>query len=211
MVFAVSLAISFFAIGYRIGVRGETETISADPADNPGPAETNAARKVAVALMVWGYVMLLVASLSGQQAGESGEVAGAPSGEYQHNTAYFMQSDLFVSTGSLLYYVLTGRLGFSLLLAAPWMVQRAIYGWGRNYLLGHFFGLMAIYFIRARVAGSRLKAKQVVLIGFGVLVVLCVFPFLAAMRSLKQQLGLNASSFSGDMVRMAVRRPTRWT
>jgi len=111
---------------------------------------------------------------------------------------------VFVSTGSLLYYIMTGRLAFSLLLAAPWMMQRVMYGWGRSYLLGHFFGLMAMYFIRARAAGSRLKAKQVVMIGFGVLVVLCMFPFLGMMRGMKQQLGLNASSFSGDLVRMTM-------
>jgi hypothetical protein len=114
MVLAVSMAIIFFAVGYRIGVRGETEALSTDPADTPGLAEADQTRKVAVALMAWGYAMLFVAWITGQQAGDSGDVAGASVGVYEHNTAYFMQSDLFVSSGSLLYYILTGRLGFSL-------------------------------------------------------------------------------------------------
>jgi hypothetical protein len=201
---AVSMSICFFALGYRIAVPGEARPAGKGSPANGGIIGAEAAYKVMVFLMILGYATLLIASLSGGAAGEQADIAGANAGVYEHNTAYLMQADLFVSTAATLYYILTDRLGMSLLLALPWVGSRVLYGWGRNVLIGHFFALMSVFFLKRRLHNSgAVKRSQALIIGLGVLIVLCLFPFLGMVRSLKKGLNLNASSFSGDVVRMA--------
>jgi len=204
MAFAVSLAIICFSIGYRISIN----RAGAEPADVPHEGihivGAEAVRKVMWGLLIWGYALFVFGFGTGSIESEGAGIAGARDiGVYTHNTAWLVQSDLFVSTGTTLYYLITGDLRMSLLIAAPWLMERLLYGWGRNFIIGHFFALMAVYFLRARFKrSSGPKHKQFALIGLAVVVIVALFPILGTLRALKSDLHISATSFSKDALVM---------
>jgi oligosaccharide repeat unit polymerase len=204
MAVAVPLAIVSFGIGYSVAkpkYRSRREhSARLAPALDP-----HGVRVLIYFLIFIGYFALAVSLKTGTLGGEQGDYAGAAVGVYEHNTAWFAQADLLVSTGVILYYILTGNLGKSLLPAVPWMIFRLVSGWGRSHLLGLFFALMGIYFLKSRSSsGSRISSRQVLALSCAVLFVLILFPILSLMRGLRSQFHLQ-SLVSKDLFRIVER------
>jgi O-antigen polysaccharide polymerase Wzy len=197
MAIAAPLAILSFGIAYRAsGPSARKSRPKREPSVDPRKV-----RLLIYCMIIVGYLCALISAKTGTLAGEGSNVAGV--GVYEHNTAWFAQADLFVSSGTVLYYILTGELKMSLLLAGPWIIFRIIMGWGRSHLLGHFFALMAIYFIRQRQTGAaKVTSSQIAAIGGAVVVILMLFPLLSDWRGLKNQLHLNVTSVSKDTLMM---------
>lgn len=203
MVVAVPLAIISFGIGYAATApRAVIRNGSVAAPDRI--VDPHKVRVLIVCLIMLGYFALIVSWKTGTMGGEAGDYEGVTVGVYEHNTAWFAQDDLFISTATILYYILTSHMGMSLLLAAPWMGFRIIFGWGRSHLLGHFFALMAVYFLKARIKAESDKAKvsQAMVISLGVLVVLLLFPLMAALRTLKGRLHMGSEAISKDALQM---------
>ena len=201
MAFAVSLSIICFAIGYRIAI-GRAGVDSLDLlSGEPRIVAADQIRKFMWVLLLWGYVLFVIGFGTGQVAGDAADVAGANMGEFKHNTAWLMQSDLFISTATTLYYILTGDLRKSLLLATPWLIERMIYGWGRNFIIGHFFALMAVYFLKARFrTHAAPKISQATVMVLAIIVIVLLFPVMGVLRTMRSQLHLSATSLSADVM-----------
>ena len=200
MAIAVPLAILSFAVGYHFATapgRGVHDPSSSEHAIIGGAK----ALTFSYWLMAWGYVVTLLTI--NQSGAETGATPGAPSVTFEHNTAWFAQGDVYVSTGSTLYYILTGRLWISLLLAGPWLAARVVKGFGRINIVGHFMALVAVHFGRAaRSEHYRPKRTQVVLLMLTILVVAIVaFPVLAMTR----RLGKETSMSMTDIFEVAMR------
>jgi hypothetical protein len=201
---AVPMAIIFFAVGYAAGgpaaaPRQADDSSSREPVINPAKV-----RKLIFFLIFLGYVSVVISVKTHTFSGTTGDYEGAAVGVYENSTAWFAQDDLFISTGTILYYITTGSLGTSLALAAPWIGFRVVYGWGRSFLLGHFFALMAVFFLNARSRKStgRKKASQTMVIGLAILTVLVLFPLMAMLRALKSTFHMGAGAISSDAVSM---------
>src|SRR5579875_585148 len=192
MAVAGSLAIVCFGIGYA---SGRPSRRLAAVAENPAPEPTvnpRLVRRLIVCLLFIGYLSALFVLKYGG-GDETLHARTATMGTYEHGTAWFSQDDLLISCATVLYYIATGRLGISLLLAGPWLGLRVLSGWGRTNLIGHFFALMSVYFLkrrkRERVAG---KTRQALVIGCGVVSVLVLFPLMGMLRGLRSELGGSA-------------------
>ncbi len=192
MAIAVPLAILSFAIGYAAaGPRRAGKRAGPPPNREPSP-DPHRVRVLIFCLIGIGYLSALMVLKTGGGAGR-GDYTNAAVGVYQNNTAWFAQEDILVSTGTILYYILTGRLGMSVLLAGPWILMKIINGWGRTNLLGHFFSLMGAYFIKARlIEKSGVKSSQALAVGSGVLVVLMLFPLMGMLRGLRKRMGIDS-------------------
>ncbi|GEM_PF-5578977 len=197
MATAVPLALFSFAIGYAAGRPGTHAPSSLRSKSEPKP-NPRAVKGLVFVLLLIGYISTLFVIKHGSGVADL-HYADANMGAYEHNTAWFAQDDLLISSATILYYILTGHLGTSLLLSAPWMAIRILNGGGRTNLIGHFFGLMAVYFLRQRsvTRAAKVKSRQVLTISAGVLVVLVLFPLMGMLRALKHELGIN-SLYSKD-------------
>ncbi len=198
MAVAVSLAILSFGAGYAAPAVSRPaksfRTRTKEPYVDP-----HKVRVLIFFLVALGYLSLIVGIKSGTITGSSGDYEGAAVGVYEHNTAWFAEDDRFVSTGAVLYYILTDRLGMSLLIAGPWVIFRIMYGWGRSHLLGHFFALMAVYFLKLRGREKPgVTRRQVLVLVSSVALLLMLFPALSAFRGLKEMRHISAASFSSE-------------
>ena len=204
MAFAVPLAILSFGVGYAAGEPSRAQKKARmSPVDEP-VINPHKVRKLINFLIALGYISAIISLKTGTFSGTAGDYEGASVGTYEHNTAWFAQDDLFISTGTILYYITTGNLVMSLALAGPWMLFRVVYGWGRSFLLGHFFALMAVYFLKARSAKKSVNRKpnQTVVIGFAILTVLVLFPLMGMLRQLKGALHIGGAGISKDALSM---------
>jgi hypothetical protein len=200
MAIAVPLAIISFGIGYALTGRGSASYRA--PAQPLRVIDQEKVKVLAFALIVLGYVATILIIETGVTA-DVGNYAGAATGVYEHNTAWFAQADLFVSVGALLYYLVTGRLTTSLVIAGPWMGFRVVSGWGRTNLLGHLYSLLAIYFLKRHFEHkTEQRTRHLVFLGSAVLLVLILFPFLGEFRTVKQEFHLSSSGMSKDALSM---------
>ncbi len=147
MATAVPLALLSFGIGYRAGTPSRKNHVVGFR-DEERRADPHKVRVLIYFMIVLGYLSAIICLKTGTFGAEPADMAGSSAGVYKGSTAWFALDDLFVSTGTILYYIATGRLGMSLLLSTPWLAGRLIYGHGRSHLLGHFFSLMAVFFLR---------------------------------------------------------------
>jgi hypothetical protein len=206
MAIAVPMAIIFFAAGYRFVGKVRTAAGVRPAALWHGFVEGRQARNFAYLLIGLGYIATFATIKSGMAEGVRGNYSTANVGVYENNSALIAQSHLMVSTGTVLYYIVTGRLYMSLFLAGPWLTLRLIYGWGRIFIIGHVFALAAIYFLRATRQGrSELKAGQTITLMAAIAVLaFVVFPILSVVRGLKASLGMRSTTFSSDVVEGAL-------
>jgi hypothetical protein len=202
MAIAVPLALVSFGIGYAAGgppQAGNSSQVSPDEEPSIDPRKV---RKLIYFFLFLGYISLIISVKTNTFSGEAGDYEGATVGVYEHNTAWFAQDDLFISSAGILYFITTGELGMSLALTAPWIMFRIVYGWGRSFLLGHFFALMAVYFLRVRrkkLAGTK---NQTITLGLALVVVLVLFPLMGMLRILKGQLHMSSAAVSQDALSM---------
>lgn len=192
MAIAVPLAILSFAAGYAFGAPRGLRVAGNRQAESPAIVGKKQLRTLLCYMLAWGYFVAFITFGMGDTGAEQGDIAGATVGVYEHGTAWFAQGDAYVSIGSVLYYLLTGRLGLSLLLAGPWLLSRIIYGWGRNNIVAYLLALIAVYFGRF----SRLSRPR---IGQGILLMLAIFifvvvffPILSMTRALAKNTGMGA-------------------
>ncbi len=201
MAIAVPLAIIAFAIAYAGAGPRRVEAFQS-PSRDVRVIDPHSIKVLIFVLVTLGYISSAVVLKTGNPV-EAGDYANAAVGVYEHNTAWFAHDDLFVSTGALLYYIVTGRLGMSIIIAGPWMLMKLISGWGRTNLLGHLFSLMAIYFLKVRFEHRKQKkSTHALFLSGAVVVVLVLFPFLAEIRSLKQSFHMDTSALSKDAIAM---------
>jgi hypothetical protein len=202
MTIAVPLAIITFGIGYAVAAPSRTGMPNRS-ASAQNRIDPHKVRILIFILISLGYFALAVGWKTGAMDPDTDVQRGLTQGVYTHNTAWFAQDDLFISTGSILYYILTKDLGMSLLLSAPWMMFRIIYGWGRSHLLGHFFSLMAVYYLgpRTKRRSGTTKSMQVTTIGLAMFLILALFPLMSMVRGLRRTLNVN-SIMSKDVLRM---------
>jgi hypothetical protein len=200
MACAVPLALISFAVGYAAGApRRNSTRVSrrqTEPVVNP-----HSVRVLIFTFLILGYISALAVLKFGSGAGKA-EYGNVSLGVYEHNTAWFEQDDLFISSGTVLYYIATGNLGMSLLLAGPWLIIRVFNGWTRTNLIGHFFALLAVYFLKKRqVQRIGKERSHALVISAGVLVILMLFPLMGMLRGVKTELR-TGSLFSRDAISM---------
>jgi hypothetical protein len=153
--------------------------------------------------LLWGYVITVRTINAGGSSFDTANVIGATNhAVYEHSTAWFEGGDVFVSTGSVLYYILTGRLGMTLLLSGPWMIVRIVRGWGRINLIGHVMALLAVYHSRTRASSGSKPLQRALLMAVVLIVVLVLFPMLGITRTIQRDTGLGVL----DVFAMAMKR-----
>lgn len=200
MTIAVSGAILSFALGYRLAPVTRASKQSVRGSGETSIVAHDSVIRFAKLLMVWGYLALVATLATGAHV-ERAALPGVGSGINEHSTAWLTDSELFVSTGSVIYYIATGRLGTSLLIASPWLAHRITDGWGRINIIAYFFSLMAVYFSRIGYLGGRRRTLQLAVIGVAVAItVLVLFPLLGVLRTLQRE-GYSLSDLSPQVVR----------
>ena len=188
MVIAVPLAILSFAVGYRWATARFAE--APQPFTSAAIVGKDGALTLSYWLIAWGYVVTLATIKS--TGAVQGDTAAGGGVVYEHSTAWFAQGDTYVSTGSLLYYLLTGNLGMSLVLAGPWLLARVVRGWGRINIVAYLMGLLPIYFLFSQSAKRSTSKLKVVLLMIAVLLLVVVgFPLLSLTRSMAKESGMS--------------------
>jgi hypothetical protein len=201
MAVAVTLAILSFAVGYAWGAPSPAAVRAAATAPPEPRIDPKLVKALIFSILTLGYIAAVFSIRYGNGAGAL-NTGDASLGIYEHNTAWFVHDDLLISGATVLYYILTGRLVMSLVLAAPWIMIRTLSGWGRTNLIGHFFALTAVYFLKRRqVKRTGKSSNQALAIGVGTVVVLALFPLMGMLRTLKAGLGIK-SLFSKDAIMM---------
>jgi oligosaccharide repeat unit polymerase len=173
MTVAVSAALLSVAIGYRRGRRVlMPHEVSESEGGRSQPIRT--AFRLSLALIGWGYASVLISSVVGGSfvAASQGQPFGVASG----TTAWLSASDLFVSTGVTLLYIVTGRLSVSLLLAVPWLASTITSGYGRINVIGLFMALLCVSaFLRPTRHSQRSVSHAIVILSAVGLVLLVFF------------------------------------
>jgi hypothetical protein len=203
MAIAVPLALLFLGIGYAAAAPPRTRGRAGSGPPQAARVDERKVRWLVYGLIALGYLAAAVSLKTGTFTADVGNYAGSSAGVYEHNTAWFAQDDLLVSSASVLYFTLTGHLRGALLLAAPWVLGRTIYGHGRSYLIGYFFALMAVFLLKAKTRrGPAINRGQVVAISVAVIVILLLFPLMSSLRGLKAEFHMSAMSLSTDALKM---------
>jgi hypothetical protein len=202
MAIAVPIAIISFGIGYRL----VTSAPNSDaPVAHPKMIGERQALILVYVLLFWGYVITAKTLGPGGSGVEKYGLVGASNqGVYEHTTAWIEEGNLYVSAGSTLFFILTGRLGMSLVLAGPWLVVRMTKGWNRINIVGHVLALTGVYYSRVARSSRPSKLQVAVLMSSFVIVVLVLFPLLAMLRGIKAQTGVGPM----DALAIALKRFT---
>jgi hypothetical protein len=120
------------------------------------------------------------------------------------STAWLTSSDLFISTGSALMYILNRRLVSSLAIALPWLLLRIAGGYGRTAIIGHAMSLLAVWGMASpgvrNVVSSRVRQGTQLLLLFGgvAVIALVIFP------AIGQNRGFFARGFNSETVNEAL-------
>lgn len=176
MTIAVSISLLCLAAGYRLGKR----RVATVDAPVPGPRLRKKLIYLAVALIAWGYLSSVLFPASGALENLSDRQYGVNTGR----TAWLTESIAFASTGTILLYLLNGRLFVSIALAVPWFVVRQTGGWTRVNVIAHLAALICLMFIRWRKEFAfKVMAQAAVLAVAVAFTVLVFFPAAGSVRA----------------------------
>jgi hypothetical protein len=192
MAVAVPLAILSFSAGYAFGAPTGGALDQTQCAHDSVIVGQQQVKTLIFWLLVWGYFVSIITFGMGHSGAGEDNIAGANLGVYDHGTAWFAQGDIYVSVACLLHYILTGRLGWTLLFAGPWLASRIALGWGRNNIVAFLFGLMAIHFGRNSRTSRPELGKAILLMLAAFVFIVVFFPLLSVTRALSHEKGLGA-------------------
>jgi hypothetical protein len=179
MTSAVCLSLACLGAGYYFARNRRNERRIFDA---PSPHTERANLFIAIGLILWGYLALLLSR--GVEVTDMGNGYGGASG----TTFWLLSSDIFVSVGSTLLYILNRRLVTSLLISLPWLLLRLGSGYARIAIIGHAMSLIAVWGMtsatvrESTVERVRQKIQLIVLLAGLVFVVLVIFPALGKNR-----------------------------
>lgn len=151
MSIAVFLAIICFALGYRLPLRRLVKGKKSQEVLLPSTKHHESIYFLCGVLLLWGYLsMVMVQPVIGIRGEDIPMEVTDQGSMYTQTTGYITQGNLYVAVAAVLLYAVSGKFFVSILVAAPWLLNRLYIGWGRANYLAFVLAMIMVWAIRQR-------------------------------------------------------------